>query len=136
MGSSFIIAATDMEFANDQLEKAGWGPGNFSVPLVPNGERLAKHAACHVWGPPAFLDDIRRLQIEMTERADDDRVRFADMLAEGLFERHDPEKDPVKPNERMTHEGKQLVTFEGNPFAPPVGWREQGLVARMLAVFR
>ena len=48
-----IVPVASMKAANDALNAAGFGPGNFSVPAY--GATGVTHAMLHAWDDPAFL---------------------------------------------------------------------------------
>lgn len=59
MSFSASIPVANLDAANAALEAAGFGPGNFSVPVY--GNLRATHATLHAWTDAAFLAAVEAL---------------------------------------------------------------------------
>lgn len=129
MTISASIPVEYMAAANAELEAAGHGPDNFSVPLR-DGEGSATHAAFHSWDIPAFLASVQALDYPgLVIRYDPgDTVNFQTHCTAQALEWSDPTfwfENPVMKGDQRTHGSKlweSLVDY--NVWEPPVGWRE------------
>lgn len=132
MTFSAIISATQTEAANATLESAGFGPGNFSVPLR-TGSGPADRAATHVGlqciaNAPTFRAAVGAISgVSITDGALL-QVTFGAHVAAEALEWSDPTlwfQNPVMIGDRRTHNGKEWESMiDFNVWEPPVGWRE------------
>ena len=73
MGSLCAIVPVDhLKSANDALEAAGMGKGNFSVVSFSDGR--ATHAALHAWHDPAFSAAVKAIAGVVWEESEGDPV--------------------------------------------------------------
>lgn len=129
---SATIPVAQMAAINARLEADGFGPGNFSVAVVPTGGSAATHAALHCWDIPAF-----RAALE-TMRTDFPALKLSDgsgspnltetLSADGLAAWVQPEgaHNAKMKGDRVTVGGKAWESLiDYNVWPPGVsGWRE------------
>lgn len=131
MPISATIPAAHVVAANAELEAAGFGPGNFSVPVRISGTAgEATHAGLHAWDDPALLAALQGLDYPgLTIRAEDHaEPNFAAHVAAQALDWSDPTfwfDNPVMTGHQRTHEGKTWESLtDFNVWEPPVAWRE------------
>ncbi len=128
MTFSATIPAAQVDTANATLEAAGYGPGNFSVPLR-TGTGDATHAGLHCiaeW--PAFRAAVAAIpNVQITDGALL-TVTFASHCQTRTLEWSDPAlwfQNPVMTGDRRTYDGKEWESLtDYNVWTPPVAWRE------------
>lgn len=129
MTLSATIPVEHMDAANAELEAAGHGPGNFSVPLR-EGSEAATHAGLHAWDNPAFQAAIETLDYPgLVIRHDPGTtVNFQPHVQEQALEWSDPAnwfENPVMTGDQRTFNGKTWESLtDYNVWQPPIGWRE------------
>jgi len=86
MGFSAIIPAAELDAANAALEAAGFGPGNFSVPLCASGGGDTTHYGLNSLGyPEGFWAAILALPgVSMRDAPQGTVEFFQHVEAEGL----------------------------------------------------
>lgn len=75
-----IIPANLMQAANDALEQAGYGAGNFSVPLY--GSTGASYGGLHTWGDLPFEASIKAITGVVWEESNGDPSTRFQVLVE------------------------------------------------------
>ena len=56
-----IIPVADLLAANEALEEQGFGPDNFSVPVVNESTGEVTHYLMHTWEDPVFVPAVKAL---------------------------------------------------------------------------
>lgn len=128
MNFSATVPASRMDEANAAMELAGFGPGNFSVPIKGGGATAANVAGLHCWSHPEFQAAIEALGYATVD-VGDGKPNFDAMLTKGALEWVQPfgAEDPniKKVGDRVTTDGKTWESLiDNNVWQPPVGWRE------------
>lgn len=125
---TITLPVADMDQANVDLEAAGFGSGNFSVPLREAGASVAKEAGCHWWATPDEITTIKGLLPTATfsERDLDDAAgigaeHFRKVVQDRALDWSDPRKwATTMAGERKTAGGREWES--GRDFNPwPAG---------------
>ncbi len=138
MAFSATVSADQAEAANAALEAAGFGPGNFSVPLRaasgPSDRGAVKVGLQCLAHIPAFRAAVGTLESQSATSSVQImdgamlQITFPAQVAAEALEWSDPTfwfQNPVMTGHQRTHGGKlweSLIDF--NVWEPPVGWRE------------
>jgi hypothetical protein len=124
-----IIPVDMMDAANAKLEKAGFGPKNFSCPVATEASGSATHALLHCWHNPTFRQALIDLAIPELKIVDGTGEPNADAVLndEGLeWIRPEGSHDTYAKGQRVSVNGKtweSLIDF--NAWPPGIsGWRE------------
>lgn len=130
MTISATVSVTHLTEANTQLEAAGHGPSNFSVPLR-TGNARATHAGLHAWDDPSFLAALQALTVPTLRIRNEPGagVNFGQHVAAEAMEWTDPTlwfDNPVMTGDIRQFGGVQhrsLIDYNvWTPEAYPRGW--------------
>lgn len=129
MTVSATIPVEHMSAANAELEAAGHGATNFSVPLR-SGSEAATHAGLHAWLDDWFVPALKALDYPglVIKEEPGTGVNFEQHVQEQALEWSDQTlwfDNPIMTGDQRTYNGKTWESLiDYNVWQPPIGWRE------------